>query len=255
MNPEKTMVEEQLDDIPADDTPVEDVVEEEMDESESLESLAGDEGGAENPPAEETPPANEPGWIKKRVEKAVNKAVTAALARQQAEFERQMAPLRERALNDEARELVRQGEFKSLDRAKEYLQLKQGMPVAAPEPQAQPQPRNNQGQFAPKDDPVISARIDLLAHQADRIKASRGIDVMAEFNSNAEIKSKVLSGEMDFYEVAEQMDERPRRKPPAPTRSPNGASGKNPNAIDTMSDEMFDRMEKRIKEGARYTLK
>lgn len=253
MNPEETMVEEQLDNVPADDAPVEDVAEEEADESESLESLTGDAGSADNQPAEEAPPATEPGWIKKRVEKAVNRAVAETEARMRAEFDRQMAPLRERALNEEARELVRQGEFKSLDRAKEYLQLKQGMPVAAPEPQQQP--RNAQGQYAPKDDPVISARIDLLAHQADKIKASRGIDVMAEFNSNAEIKNKVLSGEMDFYEVAEQMAEQPRKKPPAPTRSPNGASGKNPNAIDSMSDEMFERMENKIKQGARYTLK
>lgn len=254
MNPEETMVEEQIDDVPADDAPVEDVAEEEADESESLESLTGGAGSADSKPAEEGPPATEPGWIKKRVEKAVNRAVAETEARMRAEFDRQMAPLRERALNEEARELVRQGEFKSLDRAKEYLQLKQGMPVAAPEPQQQP--RNNQGQFAPKDDPVVSARIDLLAHQADRIKASRGIDVMAEFNSNAEIKSKVLSGEMDFYEVAEQMAERPRRKPPAPTRSPNGASGKTLNAIESMSDEAFERMDRRIKEeGARYTLK
>ena len=39
-------------------------------------------------------------------------------------------------------------------------------------------------------------------------------------------------------------------------RSPNGASGNNnPNAIDSMSDEQFARMERKIKEGARYTLR
>jgi hypothetical protein len=38
-------------------------------------------------------------------------------------------------------------------------------------------------------------------------------------------------------------------------RSPNGANAMNPNAITSMSDEMFDKMEKRISEGARYTLK
>ena len=254
MNPEETMVETQIDDIPADDAPVEDVVEE-TDESESLESISEDAGSAENPPEEEVP-ASEPGWIKKRVEKAVNKAVTAALAKQQAEFERQMAPLRERALNEEARELVRQGEFKSLDRAKEYLQLKQGMmPVADAEPKQQP--RNAKGQYAaPQDDPVISARIDLLTNQANKIKSRRGIDVMAEFNSNEEIKQKVLSGEMDFYEVAEQMTATPKKRPPSPTRSPNGASGKNnPNAIEQMSDEQFAKLEKRISEGARFTLR
>ena len=254
MNPEETMVEENFDDIPADDAQVDGVVEEEdASNEESLESITGDEGGAERP-QDEPAPASEPGWIKQRVNKAVQKAIAETEARMRADFDKQMAPIRDRMLTDEARELVRQGEFKSLDRAKEYLQLKQGMPVTSNEP-TQSQPRNEQGQYAPKQDPVISARIDLLAHQADRIKASRGIDVMAEFNSNEEIKQKVISGQMDFYEVAEQLAAQPRRKPPAPTRSPNGASGKNPNAIDSMSDEQFDRMERKIKEGARYTLR
>lgn len=234
--------------------PVDEVVEEEVEEpSESLDSLNDEDGqSAEDTPAE--PGTSEPGWIKQRVNKAVQKAIAETEARMRADFDKQMAPIRDRMLTDEARELVRQGEFKSLDRAKEYLQLKQGMPVTQTEAPQQ-QPRNDQGQYAPKEDPVISARIDLLAHQADRIKASRGIDVMAEFNSNEEIKNKVISGEMDFYEVAEQLAAQPKRKPPAPTRSPNGASGKNPNAIDSMSDEQFDRMEKKIKEGARYTLR
>jgi hypothetical protein len=95
----------------------------------------------------------------------------------------------------------------------------------------------------------------MLSHQADTIKARTGVDVIREFESNPEIKQKVISGEMDFYDVAETMKQSRAKRPPAPMRSPNGASGTNPNAIDSMSDEQFARMEKRIREGARYSLK
>ena len=249
MDLNETMVENEVPDTAADDT-LPEGIEEETDESEeSLESATEEQAPAE-PAPEQT--ANEPGYIRKRIDKAVQKAVAETEARMQALFDQQMAPIRERMLNEEARELVRQGEFKSLDRAKEYLQLKQGIQPKA-EPKAEAQPRNDQGQFAPKEDPQTSARIDLLAHQASKIKANKGIDVMAEFNNNEEIKQKVLSGEMDFYDVAEQLGSG-KRKPPAPTRSPNGASGQNANAISTMSDEQFARLEKRIKEGARIRL-
>ena len=94
----------------------------------------------------------------------------------------------------------------------------------------------------------------MLRHQADAIKGRNGPDVIAEFQSNPEIKKKVISGEMDFYDVADMM-KAPKKKPPAPMRSPNGASGtNNPNAIESMSKEQFARMEKRIAEGARIRL-
>ena len=259
MDLEETMVEEEVNDVEADDTLPDDVVEEPQDESEDLDAYTGgEEQPAEDSPKEDSQGTSEPGWIKKRVEKAVSKAVAQTRAEMQAMFDQQMAPIREKMLNDEARELVRQGEFKSLERAKEYLQLKQGQPVAASStPSAgSAQPRQANGQYAPKEDPATSARIEMLKHQADRIKGNKGPDVIAEFQNNPEIKQKVINGEMDFYDVADYLKQKPsRRRPPSPMRSPNGASGNNnPNAIDSMSDEQFDRMEKRISEGARIRL-
>ena len=249
----ETMVENEDLDTEVDDTLQEGIEEEEDESEESLESLNEEEEvQPEEQPQEQQ--ASEPGWIKQRVNKAVQKAVAETEARMQAMFDQQMAPIRERMLTEEAKELVRQGEFKSLDRAKEYLQLKQGMPVAS-QPAQTAQPRNEQGQYAPKEDPVISARIEILGHQADMIKAKTGMDVIAEFENNKEIKDAVISGKMDFYEVAEQMKaQQQTRRPPAPMRSPNGASGQNKNAITSMSDEQFERMERKIKEGARYSL-
>lgn len=256
MDLDETMVE--MDDVEADDTLEEDngIEEEDESETEDLASLTDEEeeqAPAEEQPKEE-PKATEPGYVKRRIDKAVQKAIAETEARMNARFEQQMAPIRERMLTDEARELVRQGEFKSIERAKEYLQLKQGIaPQTAP---TAPQPRNEQGQFTPKQaDAGQSTRINMLAHQAAKIKDSRGIDVMKEFNTNPEVKQRIISGEADFYDIVEEMSKAPK-KPPAPMRSPNGASGTNqPNAIESMSKEQFARLEKRISEGARYNLR
>ena len=168
MDPNETMVEE-FDDTATDDTSIEGIAEETDESEEPFESLTGDEEQAAEEQTETAPKAKEPGYVQKRIEKAVAKA----LAQQQAEFDRQMAPIREKMLNDEAQALVKSGEFKSLERAKEYLQLKQGLPVTANVGDNE-QPRNSNGQFAQKDDPGTTARIKMLTHQADRIKASGG---------------------------------------------------------------------------------
>ena len=89
----------------------------------------------------------------------------------------------------------------------------------------------------------------MLQHQADSIKADKGPDVIAEFQRNSAVKEKVISGEWDFYDVAKAMRQ---KRPPAPMRSPNGASGQR-NSILDMSDEAFANLEKQISEGKRFT--
>lgn len=258
MNPEETMVEnEQFDDGAADDTLQEDVVEETDESEESLESFVEDGGQPEEEIQDEprSQGTSEPGWIKQRVNKAVERAVAETERRMRAEFDQQMAPIREKMLNDEARELVRQGEFKSLDRAKEYLQLKQGQPAAEP-PAKEEQPRNAQGQFMPRNDPAIAAEINMLAHQADRIMESGGPDVISAFETDPEIRDAVIAGEVDFYEVAEYLkDQAPKKRPPSPMRSPNGVNGVGPDSIWAMSDEQFAKLDKRLDEGVRFTIK
>ena len=246
---EQGNAEENLDDLP------EDIVETEEEPEESLDSVVSEDEPAEEP-KEPEPQATEPGWIKQRVNKAVQKAVAETEARMQAMFEQQMAPIRKKMMEDEAQELVRSRKVADIETARELVRLRNGQPEAAQAPK-QEQPRQANGQFAPKEDPATTARIEMLRHQADRIKGSGGPDVIAEFNSNAEIRQKIISGEMDFYDVADYLKQKPsKRRPPSPMRSPNGASGNNPNAIDSMSDEQFDRMERNIKEkGARYSLR
>lgn len=231
------------------------IQEEPQDDSLDIEDALNDTD--EQPGEEEsrgTSGQKEPGYVKNRIEKAVARAVAEERARMQAEFDQQIAPYREHMLEMEAQDLVRTGKVKDLDTARELVRYRQGQP----QPERQEQPRNEQGQYAsnqePSRDPAIQARIDMLEYQAKKIKDQRGVDVIEEFKNNSKVKQKLVSGEWDFYDVADYMSGKNKRAP-APMRSPNGASGANRTAIDNMSDEQFDRLEKRIKEGARYTLK
>jgi len=232
------------------DNSAEDVLDEVVEETEEVEEESLDtleEDAAEE--TEETPKAKEePGYVKRRIESAVQKALAQERESIRAEMDRQYAPIRDKLLTMEAQELVNEGEFKSLERAKEYLQMKQGI---APKEE---QPRNDQGQYTSREVIETETRIAELKKQASKISENSGLDVIEEFNANPTIKKKVISGEMDFYDVADYMRKQ-KKRPPSPMRSPNGASGTNPNAIDSMSDAQFERMEKRIKEGARYTLR
>lgn len=205
----------------------------------------------ETPPAKET---KEPGYVKTRIAEALAKERESIRAEVQAEFNQRMAPIMERLLIEDAKELVRQGTIKDLETAKEYLRMKQGLqPTAAEKPQ-QDQPRNANGQYASKtnpDDAATNARIDMLRHQAERIKERNGIDVIKVWSENPDIKRRVIAGEIDFYDVAEEIGNRPKKsKPPAPVRTPNGAANdQQVDAIMNMSKEQFDRLVKRVQSG------
>lgn len=185
----------------------------------------------------------EPGWMKQRIGKAVDKAVAEAEARIAARYEAQISELQAERLERQAQDLVRSGEFKSLDTAKEYLQLKGGR-VEAPK-----QAEQQAAEQTPDIDPVIQAKADMLAAQARKIKASRGLDVMAAYNSNPEIQRKLASGEWDFYDVAEAMSQ--DRRAPTISRSANGARSEK-KSISEMSEAEWHRLQQNLANGKRY---
>ena len=193
----------------------------------------------------EEPKATEPGYVQKRIEKALARERDSMRAEIMAEIEAQYAPIRERLLEMDAQELVASNKVGDIETARELVRLRQGIVTEAEQP--------IEGQFDSREEAATAARIEMLRHQADNIKADSGIDVIAAWNSDPDIKEAVINGEMDFYDVAKMV--RQQKRPPSPMRSPNGASGTNPNAIDTMSDAQFEKLERRIKEGARYTLR
>lgn len=202
------------------------------------------------PAQEETPvektseePKQEPGYVKYRIDKAVQKALQEQEQRLRAEFDQTLAPIRESMMERQADELVESGEFKSKERALEYLKLKGGVPI-------EETPRDERGRFTKNEDPVIQARADLLAKQADKIKANRGLDVMAVFNDDPDVKQRILSGEWDFYDVADAM----KKNPPAPMRSPNGI-GVNAMSIQNMTDEQFKKLQANLANGRKYDMR
>ena len=212
---------------------------EEVDPSEDISSFESEE----QPKTSDAP--SEPGYVKGRIDKAVAKERERILSEVKAEMEAQYAPLRARLLEMDAQELVNSGEVKDIETARELVRYRQGQ---KPEPR-QEQPRNANGQYASKDD----ANIQLLARQADRVKEQTGIDVVGILENDPEIRDKVFSGEMDFREVAEMA--KSRKRPPSPVRTPNGATGYEKNAIESMSDAQFKRFVQKIEEeGIRYNV-
>ena len=197
----------------------------------------------------------EPGWIKGRI----NQEVAKAEKRIRDEYDAMLAPLRESVMEREAQELVQSGEFKTLDRAKEYVRLKNGVHTESgtqTDSASTREPHKNSAKTETQPDPVIRARADLLAKQAQKIKQNTGFDVMQEFNENPEIRQKVSSGEWDFHDVVEQLNSKPeqRKKIPAPMRSPNGARAETVSVAD-MSEDQFRRLQANLASGRKYDMR
>lgn len=212
---------------------------------------------------QEQPAKSEPGWMRKKMDAAVSKALQEQETRLRAEFAASLEPLRESMYERQAEALVASGEIKSKEMALKYVKAMAGIPSSEPDqtPKNQ-QPRTPDGRFASSQqqqtepDAETKARARILAAQADKIKASRGLDVAAQFQSDPEVKEKVLSGEWDFYDVAEAMSQ-PRRRVPSPVRSSNSAMGATADAgaIANMSDAQFDRLLKNLGEGKVYDMR
>ncbi len=194
---------------------------------------------------QETPPAKEPGWIRGRIDKAVSKALAEQETRLRAEFDSILNPIRESVLDRQAEDLVAEGEFKSKERALEYLKLKGGISLETP----QEQPRNAQGQFVSNNQPEVDFKAQLLANQAAKIKAKSGVDVMAYFNQNDNIRTQVLSGQMDFYDVLETVQS--RQNVPAPIRQSNGANVGSV-SVANMTDAQFKKLQENLARGIVY---
>jgi len=256
MDFEETLVEQ--DGEQAEDLLPDTLVDDSEESEENIESLTDEEGEEKQSGEEEAPKGtqgtSEPGYVKSRIAKAVEKAIAETEERLTAQFEARMAPLMEQMIETEADRLVRSGKVKDLDTAKELVRYRQGI-AAQPAQQETAQPSQANGQFAPKEqqaDPATSVRIEMLRHQADRIKAGGGPDVIAEWRKNEDINQKVISGEWDFYDVADYLKKKAGKRPPAPMRSPNGASEYASGSIMSMSDKQFDALVKKVKGGARF---
>jgi len=213
-------------------------------------------------------PQSEPGWMKKKMEAYARKALQEQEIRLRSEYRAEinsmLAPLRESMYERQADDLVASGQIKSKEMALKYVKAMAGIPSSEPDqqPETQKQPRTPDGRFASSQqqqtepDAEAKAHARILAAQADKIKANKGLDVAAYYNANPDVQEKVLSGEWDFYDVAEAMSQ-PRRRVPSPVRSSNSAMGAaaDAGAIANMSDAQFDRLLKNLGEGKVYDMR
>lgn len=210
--------------------------------------------GASNPPAEqqsahETQPAQpqqqEPGWFKGRMEKERAKWETDRQA-EMARMEEKQNALLERIIARDAQDLVDSGEFKSLDRATEYLRMKEGLPVNQQPSHPAQQPRDAQGRFTqqmphePGPDQAAQQRAQALVNQAETIRRTAGVDVMAIYNTNPQARDMILGGK-DFVDVLQTFGNQPKPHVPSPIRSSNGVAIGNV-SISKMSDQEFARL-------------
>lgn len=234
-------------------------------EGESLEALlnTAEEDAPQEDMQQEDAQQKEPGYVRSRINRAVEKALAEQKAQMEREFQQrldqQLAPLRDAMMDRQAEELVRSGEFKSIERAKEYVRLKGGViDPTTQTPAPTEQQRDAQGRFTPRqpsnnEDADTRARANLLAQQATKIKQNRGVDVMAAFNDDPAIKQKVISGEWDFHDVADHLAS--GRRMPLPVRNPNGVGASAAaSTIANMTDEQFARLEANIAGGHRYKI-
>lgn len=228
---------------------------------------ADDSSAAESHPSGQpsTPvenPKEEPGWFKRRMEKH-DQQMNADFQRQLQEmregYEAQLAPLREASYRQEAEKLVADGEFKSVDRALEYVRLKAGAPAVQTKQEGAKEPpaRDEQGRFAKTDNSEVAQYAQRLVDQAAAIHDATGVDVMALYNSDPDVKRKINSREWTFADVykaaAKGSAESSRPAAPSPVRSSNGIALGDMN-IAGMSAAQFDKLDDYLAKGGKINM-
>jgi hypothetical protein len=143
----------------------------------------------------------------------------------------------------------------------EYLRLKNGLPGMQAESERLNQAaRNEKGQFtsnqknqatqstqssSPDD---AEAYGQMLIAQAKAIEAAGGIDVLEVYNTDPEIKRRVLSREWDFADVYKNVAGKTSNSLPTPARRPNG-SGFSTRSISECSSEQFKKVQDYLAQG------
>lgn len=199
------------------------------------------------PSAQQGETLEEPGWFKRRMERhdqRLNEDFQRQLQELRDGYEAHLAPLRDASYRREAEQLVADGEFKSVDRALEYVRLKAGSPVQQNTPAAQPeQSRDAQGRFAKKADGEVAQYAQRLVDQAAAIRDATGVDVMALYNNDPDVKQKINSREWTFADVYKNATKGASRPAaPSPVRASNGIALGDVN-IARMSKSQFDKLD------------
>ncbi|MCI6378700.1 MAG: hypothetical protein MR842_13245 [Clostridiales bacterium] len=93
---------------------------------------------------------------------------------------------------------------------------------------------------------ALRMKAQALLSQAEAIRAVSGVDVMALFDTDVDVRGRVLSGEWDFVDV--WRDAGGRAEPPAPVRAPNGGGLGGMN-IGRMDSRQFEKLDAVLRQG------
>jgi len=118
--------------------------------------------------------------------------------------------------------------------AQKHLPVQQPAPVQQPEENIQ-----------------LKLRAQELITQARTIQAVAQADVMALYNTDPEVRARILRGEWDFIDVWKQMQ--PAQTPPVPVRTANGGVGAM--NIGGMNDQQFEKLNEMLKRGAKVDMR
>ena len=97
----------------------------------------------------------------------------------------------------------------------------------------------------------LKLRAQELITQARTIRAVTQTDVMALYNTDPEVRARILHGEWDFIDVWKQL--KPAQTPPVPVRSANGGVGAM--NIGGMNEQQFDKLNEMLKRGAKVDMR
>ena len=103
----------------------------------------------------------------------------------------------------------------------------------------------------PEENMQLKLRAQELITQARTIWAVTQTDVMALYNTDPEVRARILHGEWDFIDVWKQM--KPVQTPPVPVRTANGSVGAM--NIGGMNEQQFDKLNEMLKRGAKVDMR
>ena len=103
----------------------------------------------------------------------------------------------------------------------------------------------------PAQDIALKLRAQELITQARTIQAVAQADVMTLYNTDPEIRARILKGEWDFIDVWKNMQ--PVQLPPVPARSANGGAGAM--NIGGMNDQQFSKLNEMLKRGVKVDMR
>ena len=103
----------------------------------------------------------------------------------------------------------------------------------------------------PEGDLTLRLRAQELITQARTILEIARVDVFAVYNTDVDVRTKILAGEMDFIDLYRQM--KPAVQPPAPMRSANGGVGSV--NIGGMNEQQFDKLNEMLARGGKIDMR